>query len=214
MPRDMTADRYSNFIEQGLAAVRALEVGNAMTHLEGFLLEGGRVCFTDATLRPAGGASGRCWRLRTTSTLTASGRGSRWTVVLTARGSENTPSARCSCGASVGDRCSVWRALKRSGGGWAIGWLTAACRGSAVRSLETYTGDGYITVRHTETETVEAYLDFIANTVLDHLQSRRRSAGWRRGRAAAVVAAAVGFQSAALPGRLGMMIRCRASANA
>ncbi len=31
---------------------------------------------------------------------------------------------------------------------------------------ETYTGDGYITVRHTETETVEAYLDLIANTVL------------------------------------------------
>ena len=39
-------------IEQGLAAVRALEVGDSVTHLEGFLLEGGRVCFTDATLRP------------------------------------------------------------------------------------------------------------------------------------------------------------------
>ena len=58
MPRDITADRYSKFIEQGLAAVRALEVGNAMTHLEGFLLEGGRVRFTDATLRPAGARIG------------------------------------------------------------------------------------------------------------------------------------------------------------
>ncbi len=58
MPRDITADRYSKFIEQGLAAVRALKVGNAMTHLEGFLLEGGRVRFTDATLRPAGARIG------------------------------------------------------------------------------------------------------------------------------------------------------------
>ena len=31
---------------------------------------------------------------------------------------------------------------------------------------DTYTGDGYITVRHSETETVEAYLDLIANTVM------------------------------------------------
>ena len=29
-----------------------------MTHLEGFLLDGGRVCFTDATLRPAGARIG------------------------------------------------------------------------------------------------------------------------------------------------------------
>src|SRR4026208_1817580 len=35
MPRDMTP--YDNFIEQGLEAVRALRVENAMTHMEGFL---------------------------------------------------------------------------------------------------------------------------------------------------------------------------------
>ena len=58
MPRDITDDRYSKFIEQGLAAVRALEVGTSMTHLEGFLLEGERVRFTDATLRPAGARIG------------------------------------------------------------------------------------------------------------------------------------------------------------
>src|SRR5271169_6112416 len=54
LPRDLTGERYQNFVEQGLRAVRALSVGNAMTHMEGFLLEGGGLCFTDATLRPAG----------------------------------------------------------------------------------------------------------------------------------------------------------------
>ena len=54
MPRDIDGGRYRDFIEQGLKAVRALSVGNAMTHMEGFLLEEGRVSFTDATLRPAG----------------------------------------------------------------------------------------------------------------------------------------------------------------
>ena len=58
MPREISDDRYRGFVEQGLAAVRALEVGDAMTHLEGFLLDGGRACFTDATLRPAGARIG------------------------------------------------------------------------------------------------------------------------------------------------------------
>ena len=54
MPRDISDERYQPFIAQGLDAVRALSVGDAMTHMEAFLLEDGRVCFTDATLRPAG----------------------------------------------------------------------------------------------------------------------------------------------------------------
>ena len=58
MPRDITGDRYRDFIEQGLTAVRALSVGNAMTHMEGFLLEEGGLRFTDATLRPAGARIG------------------------------------------------------------------------------------------------------------------------------------------------------------
>lgn len=52
MPRDM--DAYANFIEAGLNAVRALSVANAMTHMEGFIDTSGRPWFTDATLRPAG----------------------------------------------------------------------------------------------------------------------------------------------------------------
>jgi hypothetical protein len=52
MPRDLAP--YQRFIEQGLNAVRALKVGNAMTHMEGFIDAYGRPWFTDATLRPAG----------------------------------------------------------------------------------------------------------------------------------------------------------------
>lgn len=52
MPREM--NEYEGFIEQGLKAIRALSVGNAMTHMEGFIDSAGRAWFTDATLRPAG----------------------------------------------------------------------------------------------------------------------------------------------------------------
>ena len=52
MPRDMSP--YHDFIDQGLKAIKALVVGNAMTHMEGFIDSSGRPWFTDATLRPAG----------------------------------------------------------------------------------------------------------------------------------------------------------------
>ena len=52
MPCDLQP--YTNFINDGLAAIRALRVGNAITHMEGFSDANGRVWFTDATLRPAG----------------------------------------------------------------------------------------------------------------------------------------------------------------
>lgn len=52
MPREM--NEYEGFIEQGLKAIKALSVGNAMTHMEGFIDSAGRAWFTDATLRPAG----------------------------------------------------------------------------------------------------------------------------------------------------------------
>jgi biotin carboxylase len=52
MPREM--DDYTDFIAEGLKAIRALRVGNAMTHMEGFIDASGRPWFTDATLRPAG----------------------------------------------------------------------------------------------------------------------------------------------------------------
>jgi hypothetical protein len=165
MPRDITAERYRRFIDQGLAAVRALAVGNAITHLEGFL-EGERVRFTDATLRPAGARIGpmlgiaydidpyRVWA-RVAVDGCFDGPWERkyavGTVFLRAAGHgtiervEGIDEVRN----VVGD-CLVESRLPRIGGS----------------TSHTYTGDGYITVRHPETALVEAYLDFIAATVV------------------------------------------------
>ena len=54
MRRNIDRRGEEDFIEQGLTAVRALNVGNAMTHMEGFQSRGGPEGFIDATLRPAG----------------------------------------------------------------------------------------------------------------------------------------------------------------
>ena len=165
MPRDMTGDRYREFIEEGLKAVRALSVGNAMTHMEGFLVEGGRPCFTDATLRPAGARIGPmlafaydidpylAWaraavdgcfdgpweRKYAVGTVFLRGRGSG--LVRQAQGIE-----------SVSQQAGEFLMESR------------LPRVGAAKSA-TYTGDGYITVRHPDTHVVEDVLRWIAQTV-------------------------------------------------
>jgi hypothetical protein len=164
MPRDIDGDRYRDFTEQGLAAIRALSIGNAMTHMEGFLIDGG-VRFTDATLRPAGARIGPmlafaydidpyiAWarvavdgcfdgpweRKYAVGTIFLRGLGSG--VVEGVHGMESVE-------LQIGDSLADVR-LPQIG---------------AARSV-TYTGDGYITVRHPETQVVEDWLDFIARTV-------------------------------------------------
>ena len=164
MPRDISEDVYREFIERGLAAVRALAVGNAMTHMEGFLVKGG-IRFTDATLRPAGARIGPMlayaydinphvawarvavdgcfdgpWERKYavgTIFLRGLGRG----LVEEVHGME---SVKSQLDALLVD--SQWP------------------RVGAAKAL-TYTGDGYITVRHPETHVVEDALDFIARTI-------------------------------------------------
>ena len=164
MPREINGDRYREFIEQGLAAIRALSIGNAMTHMEGFLVEEG-VRFTDGTLRPAGARVGpmlglaydvdahRAWarvavdgcfdgpweRKYAVGTIFLRGLGSG--VVKEVHGMESVES-------QIGDSLADVR-LPRVGAAMSA----------------TYTGDGYITVRHFETQAVEDALDFIARTV-------------------------------------------------
>ena len=166
MPRDITAERYRNFIEQGLAATRALAAGNAMTHLEGFLLEGGRVCFTDATLRPAGARIGpmlafaydidpyRVWA-RVAVDGCFDGPWERKYAVGTVflRGAGQGQVQRVE---------GLEEVRRRVGDGLVDSRLP---RIGDLKS-HTYTGDGYITVRHPETDVVEEYLGLIADTVL------------------------------------------------
>lgn len=163
MPRALNA--YKPFIEQGLAAVRALRVGNAMTHIEGFINESGPAGFIDATLRPAGARIGpmfglahdvdpyRVWarvavddafdgpveRKYAVGTIFLRGPGSGY--VRTVDGIEQ-----------------VQHELKD---------LIAESRWPRIGGPKsaTYTGDGFITVRHPQTSVVQEALDFIEQTV-------------------------------------------------
>lgn len=165
MPRDIGGEPYTDFIEQGLTAVRSLSVGNAVTHMEGFLLDGGGLRFTDATLRPAGARIGpmlgyacdidayRAWA-RAAVDGCFDGPWERkyavGTIFLRGRG-----------GGSVKEVSDLEDVGKQIGASMIDSRLP---RVGAAKSA-TYTGDGYITVRHPETQRVEEALDFISQTV-------------------------------------------------
>ena len=164
MPREM--DLYGDFIEQGLAAVRALSVGNAFTHMEGFLDAEGRLLgFTDATLRPAGARIGpmlgfaydidpyRAWarvvvdgcfdgpyeRKYAVGTIFLRGTGSG--VIENVEGVEKISS-------ELGDLI-----------------VDAHWPNAGARKSDTYTGDGYVTLRHPDTSKVRDALELIRNTI-------------------------------------------------
>jgi hypothetical protein len=165
MPRDISDARYEQFIIHGLQAVRALSVGNAMTHMEGFLSEDGRPRFIDATLRPAGariapmlafaydidpylvwarlmldGCFDGPWERKfAVGTVFLRGPGSGKIESI-----DGIEAVKREIGELVMDLRSPQRGAQKAG---------------------TYTGDGYVTVRHRETKAVEDALDFIARTV-------------------------------------------------
>jgi hypothetical protein len=164
MPREIDCIGYNEFIEHGLRAIRTLAVGDAVTHMEGFLSNRG-VRFTDATLRPAGARIGpmlsfaydidsyAAWaraavdgcfdgpweRKYAVGTIFLRGIGSG--LVKEVHGIESVVSEFA---ATI-----VASRLPRVG---------------AAKS-PTYTGDGYITVRHSETKVVEEVLDTVARTI-------------------------------------------------
>jgi hypothetical protein len=165
MPRDIDGERYGEFIEQGLTAVRALSVGNAVTHMEGFLLEDGGINFTDATLRPAGARIGPM--LAFAYDIDPHLAWARAAV----DGCFDGPWER---------NCAVGTIFLRGAGGGlveqvqgiesvrrAVGPLLIDARLPRVGAAKsaTYTGDGYLTVRHPATRVVEDALGFIAQTV-------------------------------------------------
>lgn len=165
MPRDLARGRYREFTERGLAAVRALAVGDAVTHMEGFMLEGGGVCFTDATLRPAGA------RIAAMLAFACDINPHTAWARAAVDGCFDGPWER---GYAVGtvflrgagrgrvERVSGLEEVKRGVGGLVV--ESRLPRVGAAKSA-TYTGDGYVTVRHEETRAVEEALRFIAQTV-------------------------------------------------
>lgn len=163
MPRDMNP--YKNFIEQGLKAVRALEVGNAMTHMEGFIDSAGHAWFTDATLRPAGARIApmlahaydidpyRAWA-RVAVDESFDGPWERkyavGTVFLRGLGS-----------GSVHEVSGIELVQQE----FSDLLVDARWPRSGARKSATYTGDGYLTLRHPETEVVQQALQRIAQLV-------------------------------------------------
>jgi hypothetical protein len=165
MPRDNGGDRCREFVEQGLSAVRGLSVGNAVTHMEGILPDGGSPRFTDATLRPAGARIGpmlgfacdtdpyRAW-----ARAAVDGRfDGPWerkyavgTIFLRGLGSGEVA------------RVEGVEEVSRKLGETLVDSLLPKV--GAAKSA-TYTGDGYMTVRHPETRVVEEALRLIAESV-------------------------------------------------
>jgi hypothetical protein len=165
MPRDITGPRYGDFIEQGLKAVRALTVGDAMTHMEGFLLAGGALRFTDATLRPAGARIGPMLAFAYDIDPYLA-----WARVAV-DGCFDGPWERKYAVGTIFLRGTGSGRVEQVQGIEAvseqIGELVVESRLPRVGAAKsaTYTGDGYITVRHAETEVVEDVLRRIAQTV-------------------------------------------------
>jgi ATP-grasp domain len=165
MPRDITGDEYSDFIRQGLRAVRALAVGNAMTHMEGFLLEDGGVSFIDATLRPAGARIApmlafaydidpyMAWaRVAVDGCFDGPWERKYAVGTIFLRG----------LGEGKVESVEGLEAVRQQ-----VGELVADARLPRVGATKstTYTGDGYITIRHPETRVVEDALQLIAHIV-------------------------------------------------
>jgi hypothetical protein len=163
MPRDLTP--YKSFIDQGLTATRALRVGNAMTHMEGFMNESGPAGFIDATLRPAGARIGpmfgfahdidpyRVWARVAVDDAFDGPLERKYavgTIFLRGRG----------CG-SV-EMVDGIEQVRHELNDVIIESRWPKIGGS---KSATYTGDGFITVRHPETSVVQHALDFIDQTV-------------------------------------------------
>ncbi len=160
MPRQID-DQYREFITQGLAAVRALQVGAAMTHMEGFLNGG----FIDATLRPAGA------RIAPMFGFACDVDPYRVWARVAVDGCFDGPLER---------KYAVGTIFLRGLGSGLVEHVTGVdfvCEklGStlveahwpkvgAVKS-PTYTGDGFITVRHTDIDVVKDALDLIERTI-------------------------------------------------
>jgi biotin carboxylase len=175
MPREM--DAYQTFIEQGLKAIKALSVGNAMTHMEGFLDSSGRPWFTDATLRPAGARIApmlahaydidpyRAWA-RVVVDGCFDGPWERKYAVgtLFLRGIGSGTVARIDGVEDFADLV-VEQRLPQIG---------------AEKSMS-YTGDGFITIRHESTDVVHDALSAIARSIrIIYSSDAHPAADWRQ----------------------------------
>jgi biotin carboxylase len=178
MPRDMQP--YHTFIEQGLNAIRALKVGNAMTHMEGFIDSTGSPWFTDATLRPAGARIGpmlahaydidpyRAWaRVAVDGCFDGPWERKYAVGTIFLRG----------VGSGVVEEVEGLDAVERE-----FGELLVEVRPprTGTRKSVSYTGDGFITIRHPETHVIQHALASIAKQIrITYSSNTQAAAEWR-----------------------------------
>lgn len=178
MSRDLNP--YRSFIEQGLAAVRALQVGNAMTHMEGFIDTSGQPGgFVDATLRPAGARIGPMFGFAHDVDPYRV-----WARVAVDDAFDGPLERKYAVGTIF---------LRDPGSGSVeivegIETVTSELNNMIVETRwpkiggpksATYTGDGFITVRHTDTSLVHDALDFIDRTIrITYSSSQPGETGW------------------------------------
>lgn len=165
LPRDIGELCDRAVIEEGLAAVRALRVGNAMTHMEALLREDGRPVFIDATLRPAGARIGPMlgfsYDIDPRFAWARAVIDGRFDGPWERRYAVGTIFLRGN-GAGLIEHVEGLDAVKEL-----VGELIVEARLPLPHAAKaaSYTGDGYITVRHPETRMVEQALHCIAETV-------------------------------------------------
>lgn len=163
MPRDMTP--YQNLIEQGLKAIRALAVGNAMTHMEGFIDTDGRPWFTDATLRPAGA------RIAPMLAYAYDVNPYRAWARVAVDGCFEGPWERTYAVGTIFLRGAGSGYVREVSGGEVVrrelrDLIVESCWPRVGnRKSPTYTGDGYLTFRHPRTEVIQQTLRSVAQLV-------------------------------------------------
>jgi hypothetical protein len=166
MPRDISNARYQPVISSGLAAIRALRVGNAVTHMEGFLADNGAVKFGDATLRPAGA------RIAPMLAHAYNINPHRAWARCTVDGRFDGPFERQYAVGTLFIRNQGKGRVEAVEGIETIRRRLGRCLVEShppvigAQKAVTYTGDGFLTVRHPETAFVEDALDMIDDTVV------------------------------------------------
>lgn len=160
MPREID-DKHRDFIAQGLSAVRALEVGSAMTHMEGFVNGG----FIDATLRPAGARIAPMFGFacdvdvyRVWARVAVDG---RFDGPLERKYVVGTIFLR-GLGSGVIERVTGIDSVLEK-----VGHLIVEAHWPAIgaRKSPTYTGDGFITIRDPDESVVHDALNLIERTI-------------------------------------------------
>ena len=163
MPRDMNP--YQDFIADGLKAISTLNVGNAMTHMEGFIDANGKTWFTDATLRPAGA------RIAPMLAHAYDIDPYRAWARVAVDGAFDGPWERKYAAGTIFLRSSGAGTVQHVDGIERVAqefkdllvdarWPRLGAPKSA-----TYTGDGFVTIRHEQTETVQNALQRIAELI-------------------------------------------------